>query len=81
MYQLNAMITSNQNEILESIGKSIGDISFLKNVMLYCSIGVMVLLYFFMVSYCVKSNYKSKEKLTELMYMSDIEARTLQENA
>jgi hypothetical protein len=81
VYQLNGMISSNQKSILVEMGESISSLTLLKNVMLYCSIGVMALLYFFMISYCVKSNYKSKDKLSELMYMSDTEARTLQENA
>lgn len=75
------MIASNQDSILQEMGGSISGLTFLKDAMLYSSIAVMALLYFFMLTYCVKSNYKSKEKLTELMYMSDAEARTLQENA
>lgn len=34
-----------------------------------------------MILYCIKSNYKAKSKLADLMYISDTEARTLQENA
>lgn len=79
--QLSSMIRSNQLDILTSINGSIDDISFLKNVIQYCSMGIILLLYFFMILYCVKSNYKSKEKLTDLMFISDAEARMLQDNA
>ena len=48
---------------------------------MYSSMGIILLLYFFMVLYCVKSNFKAKEKLTDLMYISDTEARMLQDNA
>lgn len=34
-----------------------------------------------MVLYCVKSNYKAKDKLADLMFISDAEAKLLQENA
>jgi hypothetical protein len=66
---------------LIEISASINSISFLKDVTLYSSMGIILLLYFFMVLYCVKSNFKSKEKLTDLMYISDSEARMLQDNA
>lgn len=79
--QLNHMITSNQEAILDVIDSSISEITFLKNVLLYSSVAIILLLYFFMITYCVKSNYKAKEKLTDLMYISDSEARMLQDNA
>jgi ATP-dependent Zn protease len=75
------MISANQDSILKVIDSNISNINFLKNVLLYSSIGIILLLYFFMITYCVKSNYKAKEKLTDLMYISDSEARMLQDNA
>lgn len=79
--QLSDMISANQDAILIAISHSIDGISFLKGVTLYSSIAIIVLLYFFMILYCVKSNFKAKEKLTDLMYISDAEARMLQDNA
>jgi hypothetical protein len=79
--QLSDMISGNQDAILGSISSSIDSISFLKGVILYSSIAIILLLYFFMILYCVKSNFRAKEKLTDLMYISDSEARMLQDNA
>jgi hypothetical protein len=79
--QLSDMISSNQDAILSEISASIDSISFLKKVTLYSSMGIILLLYFFMVLYCVKSNFKAKKKLIDLMYISDSEARMLQDNA
>lgn len=50
---------------------SISNISYLQNVLQFSSIAIILLLYLFMVMYCVKSNYKAKDKLTDLMYISD----------
>lgn len=79
--QLSDMISQNQDSILGAISSNIDSISFLKAIILYSSMGIILLLYFFMILYCVKSNYRAKEKLTDLMYISDAEARMLQDNA
>jgi len=50
----------------------------LKDALLYSSIGLVLLIYFLMILYCVKSNFKAKDKLSDLMYISDSEAKLLQ---
>ncbi len=75
------MISSSQTQINNGINNEINSINTLKNTILYSSIVIILLLYVLMILYCLRSNSKSKDKLSDLMYISDSEVRMLQDNS
>ena len=79
--QLNGMIINAQSNIYGQVVAQINDINTLSNVVLFSSLGIVVILYFLMILYCFKSNSQLKQSLSNLLYISDSEAHMRQENA
>lgn len=79
--QLNYIIVDAHSELKQSMLDEIDTSRVLKNALFYTSMGLVVVLYLFMLIYCVKSSYRAKESISELMMMNDGEARVRQENA
>ena len=63
------------------IYQTISNINTFKDTVLYTSIGIIFLLYCLMILYCLRSNSRAKDKLSDLMYISDSEVRMLQDNS
>jgi len=79
--QLNDMIKDAQSSIYGQVVAKINYINTLSNIVLFCSLGIVVILYFLMILYCFKSNSQLKQSLSNLLYISDSEAHMHQENA
>jgi len=62
--QLNEMIGGAEDILLGTIDGYVSDIGVMKSVTLYCSVALLLILYFLMVLYCFKSSLKAREKLT-----------------
>jgi ATP-dependent Zn protease len=75
------MIRNAQSSIYVQVVAQINYINTLSNVVLFCSLGIVVILYFLMILYCFKSNSQLKQSLSNLLYISDSEAHMHQENA
>jgi len=58
--QLNGMIGLAQADIYSQLLSQLNSISLLSSIVLYCSLGVVLLLYILMVFYCFKSNSQLK---------------------
>lgn len=81
MGQLNEMIKAAQGNVYGEVVAQISSVSLLSNTVLYSSLGVVSVLYFLMVFYCIQSNTQLKKSLSSLLFISDSEARMHQENA
>lgn len=64
-----------------TIDNSINDTLSFKNIVIYVSLALVLLLNVLMLVYCFKSNELIKSKLVDLLYYSDGEIRLFQQNA
>ena len=79
--QLNDIIRSSQGQIYIRVVSDINSVSSLSNITLYCSLGIVAVLYILMVFYCFQSNGQLRLSFSSLLYISDSEAHMHQENA
>lgn len=70
-----------QNEVFDTISEKYDSLNLQKNIILYCSIGIIVILLFMFIYFCYHSNQKIKHKLSPLLFITDEEARIHQDNA
>lgn len=68
------MIHNAQSDIYGEVIDQINYIKSLSNNILFSSLGIVVILYFFTVFYCFKSNSQLKKSLYSLLFISDNEA-------
>ena len=79
--QLNYMIQNAQTNVYNQVIDQINYINTLSHVVLFSSLGIVVILYFLMILYCFKSNSQLKQSLSSLLFISDSQAHLHQENA
>ncbi len=75
------MIRMDQNSIYANILNKIDSANLVFDIFLYVSLTIIAVLYFLMILFCVKSNTQLENSLSRLLYTSDSEARSQQENA
>lgn len=56
-------------------------LTFKKNIALFCSLAIISLLFILLVYFCYRSSGKLKNNLSPLLFLSDGDAHTYQENA
>ena len=79
--QLNQIMVDAHAQLKQEIMDQIATSRILKNALFYTSMGLVVILYIFMLINCVSNIYRAKEGISELVMISDTEARIRLENA
>ncbi len=70
-----------QDLIFERIGTEFQGLTFRKNIALFCSLAIIFVLFILLIYFCYRSSGKLKNNLSPLLFLSDGDAHTYQENA
>ena len=69
--EINPYMEENEYILNSSINSQLENVRFINAFMLYLSITLIALLYFFMILFCFKINERVKLRLSKLLYISD----------
>ena len=78
--EINPYMEENEYILNSSINSQLENVRFINAFMLYLSITLIALLYFFMILFCFKINERVKLRLSKLLYISDAQAKFEKQN-